>query len=293
MNVLWNQYINASYRYKTSAMTNTEILQSDYLDIVFENRNKAYGAYALRRNYESRLLTALLAGLTLLGVVVLFSSFKKHRATAVNYYKKGDSVVITSVILPPDKPRDEIKPLAKHPAAPQKIGSVRDVNIIKIRPDDVVKNVVPLNADINNKLISDHYNPGDKDNGIPQRSTTNDAGNTGSTKTGDDNINTIDIIEKEPEFPGGQAALIIFLKEHLRTPESLEAGEAKTVKIKFKVESDGSVDKWEIVQSGGKEFDEEVLRVSKLMPHWIPAVQNGVKVPVSFIVPVTFVGVEQ
>jgi protein TonB len=59
------------------------------------------------------------------------------------------------------------------------------------------------------------------------------------------------------------------------------------------VDKDGSVNTFEIVTSGGREFDNEVVRVCKKMPRWIPALQNGINVPVSYVLPVTFIGVEQ
>jgi protein TonB len=97
--------------------------------------------------------------------------------------------------------------------------------------------------------------------------------------------------EKDPEFPGGAEALKKFLGRYLATPAQLEDGEKKVVKIKFKVDKDGSVNTFEIVSSGGFEFDNEVVRVCKKMPRWIPAIQNGINVPVNYVLPVTFIGV--
>ena len=67
----------------------------------------------------------------------------------------------------------------------------------------------------------------------------------------------------------------------------------KVVQIKFKVDKDGSVTTFEIVTSGGNEFDKEVVRVCKKMPRWTPAMQNGINIPVSYVLPVTFIGVEE
>jgi len=84
-----------------------------------------------------------------------------------------------------------------------------------------------------------------------------------------------------------------FLAKNLCTPSDLEDGEKKTVHIRFKVDKDGAVNEFEIITSGGNEFDNEVVRVCKKMPRWIPALQNGINVPVSYVLPVTFIGVEQ
>jgi protein TonB len=87
-------------------------------------------------------------------------------------------------------------------------------------------------------------------------------------------------------------ALQRFLSKYLNTPAALEAGEKKVVRIRFKVDKDGSVNSFEIVASGGGEYDNEVVRVCKKMPKWIPGIQNGVNVPVNYILPVTFIGIE-
>ena len=75
--------------------------------------------------------------------------------------------------------------------------------------------------------------------------------------------------------------------------ENLGKDEKKVVKIKFKIDTDGSINTLEIVTSGGLKFDNEVVRVMKKMPKWVPALQNGINVPVNYMLPVTFIGVEE
>ncbi len=102
-----------------------------------------------------------------------------------------------------------------------------------------------------------------------------------------------DPIEAEPQFPGGQQAWLSFLNRFLRVPEDMESGVCKTVLVKFFVGIDGSIDGFEIVQSGGNTLDNEVIRVLKKMPKWKPAIQNRHPVAVSFIQPVTFQAMEE
>ena len=84
-----------------------------------------------------------------------------------------------------------------------------------------------------------------------------------------------------------------FLNKYLRTPDELEAGQKRTVLVRFAVGEDGSITKFEIIQSGGAAFDNEVIRVLKKMPKWKPAVQNGQNVSVMFTQPVTFMAYEE
>ena len=65
------------------------------------------------------------------------------------------------------------------------------------------------------------------------------------------------------------------------------------VKVKFKVDKNASVKRLEIVTSRGFEFDNEVVRVCKKMPRWMLALQNGINVPVNYVLPITFIGVDE
>ena len=73
----------------------------------------------------------------------------------------------------------------------------------------------------------------------------------------------------------------------------IRAGREKNVAIRFQVSAEGIVTNFEIVQSAGRAFDNEVIRVLKKMPKWKPAIQNGQPIPKAFTQPVTFMGVEQ
>ena len=95
------------------------------------------------------------------------------------------------------------------------------------------------------------------------------------------------------EFPGGQSAWMAFLSKHLRTPDELNAGEKRTVLVRFTVSAEGSISNFEIIRSGGDAFDNEVVRVLKKMPKWKPAFQNGHNVSVIFTQPVTFMAFEE
>ena len=78
------------------------------------------------------------------------------------------------------------------------------------------------------------------------------------------------------------------LKENLHAPESIEEGDEIEVKVKFVVNYNGDLQKFDVVKSGGKEFDNEVIRVLKKMPSWIPGESNGENVAVYYIIPVKF-----
>lgn len=270
-------------------MTNNEILQADLLDILFEHRNKIYGAYSLRKKYNNRLVTALAIALSLVCSIILWSTYKKTNKGNESITDKNEGVVLTPVELPV-KPPPEIEPAAERersqPAAQvdyQNIVIVDDANADNLPDMDAIANaeisdtnLAGIQQDENQRPVNEHDGNGN----------TNEINQV--TTVADDNLPSY-----PPSFPGGEAAWLGFLRKFLQAPAELEPGERKEVKVRFWIDEEGKISKFEIIQSGGSDFDKEVLRVMKKMPKWEPAMQRGRKVAVAFTQPVTFVGVEE
>ncbi len=274
-------------------MTNSNILQSDLLDIIFENRNKDYGAYSLRRGYTNRMLTALGAGALLVGAFILASGVNKSKEVKKPVIAKQE-VVIRTIQLPvekikePEKPKETVKqkPLIK-------TATVKYTTPPVIKKDKEVITPMVAAKELDGKLIAAITTDGKQaDNKVVIVDKPAENPGTGDKPAGPAQPDFV-AYEKDPEFPGGAAGLKAFLSRNLDTPEDLENGEKKVVRIKFQVDKDGTVSSFEIVTSGGNEFDREVVRVCKKMPRWTPAIQNGISVPVSYLLPVTFIGVEE
>lgn len=277
--------------FKISAMTTNEILQASLLDILFDNRNKDYGAYVLRRDYNYRLLVATCNAIVAAFLLLMLISFNKKNPEVTNQIPESGVVIIRKVDLPSEKAAQPQKSKAISRPAP-KIASVKLVSNFVIAKDPLVKETdVPDPKDLENKEISNVNSPGLPSDGKTEATEITNVGTENSGTRGNESGFSAD--EREPEFPGGPEALIRFLKNNLKTPDDLQVGETKTVHIRFLVGTDGSVSNLEIVQSGGSEFDKEVMRVCKKMPRWKPAFQNGSNVAVSYVLPVTFIGVEQ
>jgi protein TonB len=264
-------------------MTNNEILKASLLDIIFDKRNKAYGAYALRRDYNNRLFISIGIASSIILSFILINALKKNSDGFISTATNKEGIVIRTIELPVEK-----KP-ETHPAKQaEKKATVKYISNIKIV--DKVKDPIPTQDSIENKRISTQNQQGKPEDKIVDKPTNS---TNGSSSTSTEKPREVELQESAAEYPGGQAALLMFLKRNLNTPSELEAGDKKTVLIRFKVDADGSVSSFEIAQSGGSEFDREVIRVCKKMPRWKPAVQNGVNVPVTYMVPVTFIGLEE
>jgi periplasmic protein TonB len=271
---------------KSIAMTNKEILQADLLDILFENRNKAYGAYALRKTYNNRMGIALAGVFALIMLTILLSSFKKKNGDSIsaNTSQKRDSVKLTIIDMTPPKLPEQPKPVAEKPAAQTKYTQINIVEDKKysIPPPDM--------SDLDKTDISDKTVNGEPPTGIVKPveppSITN-----GNGKTNEDDGKFI-ASEIPPSYPGGVEALSRFLANNLTAPEDMEPGQKVVVQLRFVVDVDGSISKLEVVKSGGNAYDREVIRVFKRMPKWKPGSQNGHPVTIAFTQPVTFVGQE-
>ena len=95
------------------------------------------------------------------------------------------------------------------------------------------------------------------------------------------------IVETQPEFPGGSNKLMQFISYNFRYPEiDTKNGIQGRVYVSFVVEKDGTVSTVEILKSVSKTIDAEAIRVVKLMPNWTPGTQNGNPVRVSFHLPI-------
>jgi protein TonB len=272
---------------KLLTMTSHEILTADVLDILFENRNKQYGAYALRKDYNHRLLLAL--GTSLAAVLIVCLLIKPgERLNAIAAVPDGN--VVEVIDIEPLPPIEKPEPPRAQPAPA--VATQRHTNQIEIvqdlPPEDAVPDIEALtNAQIG--LTTQEGVPPTTNQTIEPQPLQQ---GTGTAPT-EQPAGKFTAVERLPEFPGGVNAWSAFLGRHLRVPDDLEAGERRTVQVKFWVGEDGSVTRFEVVQSAGAVFDNEVIRVLKKMPKWKPAIQNGQPVAVTFTQPVTFQAVEE
>jgi periplasmic protein TonB len=268
------------------AMTNKEILQADLLDILFENRNKAYGAYALRKYYNRRLLWAL--GISLGLVLFLFMMNSQPQNIGNSLYHKPD-VVVRTLAIANDKPNT---PKPPPPRKPSQVAQLKSTAIKIVPNDEVKKPEVPSLHDLDNAAIATVNKIGVSTNSFGEDvQGSNEKSNTGEqARHGDDEFH---LMSSDAQFPGGREAFAEFLKRYLNTPGDLEVGEKRVVLVRFMVDADGVISKIEIAQTGGEKYDREMIRVLRKMPKWTPAMQNGIRVATYFTQPVTFVGIEE
>jgi protein TonB len=268
-------------------MEPNQIKEADILDILFDGRNKEYGAYELRKSYNRRVVKSLFAMgsvvlLVLLGGVV--SGLGK--VERVGRFTVEDSVKLAGLVDPPPPP---VPPPPKVVPPPQ-VATIRWTT--RIVPDDQVKERPPANDEVKDMKIGTVNKPGDLDvgdvNGPPISNGLGASVVEAPKKQGD--VDSFMPIEVEASFPGGPQAWARFLNKNFRYPEgAIDVGIAGTVVVQFIVDKDGNVSEVEAISgpaTGG--LREEAVRVIRKSGKWIPALQNGRYVRAIRRQPVTF-----
>jgi len=252
-----------------------KILSADVLDIIFEGRNKQYGAYDLRKTYNNRLRTAMLV---MGGVVIALAA----GYLISNYEGSGKkaAVVVQDVQLEDIKEEKKNEP----PPPPPPPKPPPQVEMAKFTPPKIVKDEEvkaeekpPEVEKLEDTKIGNANQEGVKDDNITAPPSDN-KGVVEAPKDNTDYDQTFKKVEIESEYPGGIAAWYRYLGKNLVYPEEAVSAEIQgSVVVRFIVDKEGAVSDVEAV-SGPNELRDAAVRVIKKSGSWKPAVQNGRKV---------------
>lgn len=263
-----------------------DILNQQWIDVVFAGRNKNYGAYELRKDNPRNTNKALLIGVA---AFVLLISFKTILNAIDGFIPKADEKVkVTEVVLPPPPVNEEVKPPPPPPEPPKpKVDQVRFPPPV-VKPDNEVREKEP--PTVKELEVAD---PGPKDQkGDPNAAITIDepVGNADVKQVVEENPNQIfTAVEQVPTFPGGEAGFNKYLSKAIHYPAIARENNVQgRVIVQFVVERDGSLTDIKVVRGIGSGCDEEAMRALKASPKWKPGIQNGRPVRVQYSVPVAF-----
>jgi protein TonB len=260
------------------------ILKADYLDIIFDNRNKTYGGYELRKNYERRTMKAitlvLSAALLLIGAHAIASNFEQQKPTALHPVER---VIEMQDLTPhiPDPPPPPVPPTPA-PPAPSVVWTPP-----VITPDIDVPEPPVTQEDLKNKNPGTENSDGDP-NGIPGPPAIPGNGNApGFVEPPVIREDVIqEYVEQMPEFDGNISE---YLSRNIQYPPAArEANISGRVVIKFVVNEDGSISGAKVMKGIGGGCEEEAMRVINGMPKWRAGKANGKAVKVYFTLPVRF-----
>ncbi|MBI4647266.1 MAG: energy transducer TonB [Bacteroidia bacterium] len=245
-------------------------------EIVFEKRNKEYGAYILRRIYRKYVITSLIISVfVILAIIIppfIMASLNKDKKILVTQNLEANLADL-------DMPVDEEEPPPPPPPPPPPALEQQVKFTAPIVVDTVEEKVeIATTEDI-------------------VTTTTNEAVITEEIveeKTSEvievkEEIPVFIVVEEMPVFPGGEEALLKYIQEHIEYPQvARELGVSGKVYVQFVVNENGKIQDVKVMRGVDPSLDKEAIRVIESLPEWTPGKQRGKAVRVMFTIPINF-----
>lgn len=279
-------------------MSKIDLISGKWSDLVFDSRNKAYGAYAIRQQTGKRnvwsMLAVLLLGVLMYGGLQLKNKIDADREARL---RQEQAAELSALEAEAEKKKDEPKVerqeiIQEKKEVIEEVKSSTAFQVPEIKKDNEVKNQVVSQDEVMEKkeAIGSFNVEGNSDKGATLKVEQQLKEEKVEEKPKEDlSRKVFDVVEKMPSYPGGNGALQRWLSSNITYPAAAaENGVEGRVIVAFVVEPDGSVSDVRIARGVDPSLDREALSVVKRMPKWIPGMQNGSPVRVKFNVPVTF-----
>lgn len=291
------------------AKRNVDLTSKEWNDLIFEGKNKEFGAYAMRAKSDKRHNLAVI--FTLIGLVIVallvwglsvYNNWQAEKAAA-EAKARAEQMMQAQLEAAEEQPEEEQPEEQKFeqeqlPEVKEEVLATVQVTQIAIMDADKVKNEV---------MSQEEQKEDNTARGIVNQEGSDDADRFKAVqeqvvvKVAEPEPPKIveekkhepekifPAVEQQAAFPGGQAALMKWLSSNLRYPERAQQNDIQgRVIVKFVVNADGSIEQASVVKGVDKDLDAEALRVVRKMPRWQPGKNNGVAVRSYFTLPVTF-----
>lgn len=270
-------------------MSKINIYETSWLNMVFEGRNKAYGAYQLRAENPKTTLKAFFSAMALLGTVAAIPA-------ALNYLKTDK----TTTLVIPDTNEDEIilvdtEVFKKEEPKKEEVGSeiskpltdekvIKHINMVVAEKQKVTEEAA-TNSELEKAQIGQVTNEGttSSNNALVTVPKTNETGTDGSTI-----VEMPASLEVQPQYPGGIAAFLKTVGKNFKTPEVDEGVKTLQVMVYFVIEKDGSLSNIRVTRDPGYSLGKEASRVlNNMKTKWSPGFKNGQPVRTAYNLPIT------
>jgi protein TonB len=242
-------------------------------DIVFEDRNKEYGAYRLRKRYNRNVTLALLIGILILATAII-TPYLNAKASENKSKRAERQVQIKMEKL--DQPNEQAPPPPPPPPPPtdvvQQQKYVPPVVVDSIRPEDVKQLMTADQAqtEVKNTEVVE----------VQQQVKE-------EVQEAEPEQQPFVVVEEMPMFPGGDPALLAYISEHTQYPEIAKENNIQgKVIVRFCVTPKGGVSQVSVLKGVDPELDKEAIRVVNTLPTFKPGKQGGKPVPVWYMVPI-------
>lgn len=275
-------------------MTNQNIYSDRWLDLVFENRNKEYGAYQLRKENPTTTLKALGIGCLLItfavSIPMLLNKFGEKPVAIAD-----DFIVIlaqpSKLIFPPEqKPDVQAAAPLTHKSEENKVKDVNKQNLIDPEITNAENAVTDINTNKEASTNSDQPKEGSvlgsENGGIEGGTGTSLTSNSNENVEGEKNVHVTAVLDRQPTFPGGMDKFYTYVAQNFKTPEN-QISHAIKVYVSFIIETDGTMTNITVPRNPGYGLDKEAIRVLKnLKTKWTPGIMNGKPVRTFYNLPI-------
>jgi protein TonB len=244
-------------------------------DIVFEDRNKEYGAYSLRKRYNRNVSIALLVGILVISTAII-TPYLNAKASENRSKRAERQVEIKMENL--DTPHEQVAPPPPPPPPPTDV-----VQQQKYVPPQVVDSIKP--EDVKQLMTADQA----------QTEVTNkevvEVQQQVKEEVQEEEVEQAPfvVVEEMPTFPGGDVELLNYIAAHTQYPEIAKENNIQgKVIVRFCVTAKGGVNQVSVLKGVDPELDKEAIRVVQTLPPFKPGKQGGKPVPVWYMVPIAF-----
>jgi periplasmic protein TonB len=252
--------------------------QTSWDDIVFEQRNKDYGAYINRKNYSKYVIIAL--GITV--VVLLLVLVAPALAELLSSMREPEEPKLKEMTVSLDQP----PPITPQPPPPDIKIPPPVRTIIKFLPPKVTEKEV-----VEEEEMPTIEEVQEAETGAVAQEGTGEVvfDEPVQEAVGNDDDQIFTAVEQSAEFPGGYAAMMKFVQNNMKYPASARRmGTEGKVFVQFVVDKEGAISDMVIIRGMSADLDKEAMRVIKMMPPWKPGKQNGRSVKSRFVLPINF-----
>ncbi|WP_226915670.1 energy transducer TonB [Hymenobacter siberiensis] len=271
-------------------MDNAQIAKASLNDIVFEGRNKAYGAYVLRRLYQRHVTRALIIATALFVLLIAFpliAQYLKEKMPKEPAKNLKENVLMDAPPLDETKPPPPPPPPEAPPPPPPKLTTIKFTPPVVKKDEEVKKEEVPDQEELKDKTVATVTVKGNTD--APDLSELSGPGDKVVEEVVENKVYTY--VEQMPQLPGGggNGAIVNAIQKAVKYPPLALRNQVEgRIFVSFTVNPQGDVSDVKVVKGLGSGLDEETMRAVKTLPKFIPGKQNGRAVSVSFTVPITF-----
>jgi len=256
------------------------VINSDRVELVFENRNKDFGAYVIRKGYTKTASRAMLISISFFTLCICAPVI--YKLISANIEKIAEKPIEVTVELKEPPPLDKNEPPPPPPPPPPPT-----IETVKFTPPVVV----------DKEIAEEEQPPPQEKLNETNVGVVTQEGTEGATELPPEPVapdpdadKVFTYVEEMPAFPnGGEAAMYGYIQKNIRYPQmAVDANITGKVFVNFVVDQNGNIAEVKVLRGIGGGCDEEAIRVIKSMPKWSPGKQRGKPVRVKYTLPVNF-----